>query len=74
MNQIGWPQGGTFSTLLSTVGYDFREENGLVVPQAKGYKVKDALILLIFELYVPSTIVIIFSESTIKNTDCPSIS
>ena len=74
MEQIGWPQGGTFSTLLSTVGYDFHEENGLMVPQAKAYKVKDALILLIFELYVPSTIVIISSESTIKNIDCPSIS
>ena len=74
MNQIGWPQGGTFSTLLSTVGYDFHEENGLMVPKAEEYKVKDALVVLILELYVSSTIVIIFSESTIKNTDCPSIS
>ena len=74
MNRIGWPQGGTFSTLLSTVGYDFHEENGLMVPKAEEYKVKDALVVLILELYVSSTIVIIFSESTIKNTDCPSIS
>ena len=74
MNRIGWPQGGTFSTLLSTVGYDFHEENGLMVPQAKGSKVADALILLIFELYVPSTIVITSSESAIKNTGYPSIS
>ena len=74
MNRIGWPQGGTFSTLLSTVGYDFHEENGLMVPKAEEDKVKDALVLLILELYVPSTIVIISSESAIKNTDCPSIS
>ena len=73
MNHIGWPQGGTFSTLLSTVGYDFHEENGRMVSEAKAYKVRDALILLIFELYVPFTIAIISSESTIKNTDCPSI-
>ena len=74
MNHIGWPQGGTFSTLLSTVGYDFHEENGRMVPQARVSNVADALIILILELYVSSTIVIIFSESTIKNTDCPSIS
>ena len=74
MDQIGWPQGGTFSTLLSTVGYGFHEENGLMVPQAKEYKVADALILLIFELYVHSTIIITSSESVIKNTDYPSIS
>ena len=74
MNQIGWPQGGTFSTLLSTVGYDFHEENGLMVPKAEEYKVKDALVVLILELYVTSTIVITSSESAIKNIDCPSIS
>ena len=74
MNRIGWPQGGTFSTLLSTVGYDFHEENGLMVSKAREYKVADALTLLIFELYVPFTIVIISSESTNKNIDCPSIS
>ena len=73
MNQIGWPQGGVFSTLLSTVGYGFREENGLMVSQAKANKVEDALTLLIFELYVPSTIAIISSESASKNIDCPSI-
>ena len=74
MNQIGWPQGGMFSTLLSTVGYDFHEENGFMVSKAREYKVADALTLLIFELYVPFTIVIISSESTNKNIDCPSIS
>ena len=74
MNKIGWPQGGTFSTLLSTVGYDFHEENGLMVPKAEKHKVKDALVLLILELYVPSTIVITSSESAIKNTDYLSIS
>ena len=74
MNRIGWPQGGTFSTLLSTVGYDFHEENGLMVPKAKENEVKDALVVLIFELYVPSTIVITSSESAIKDTDYPSIS
>ena len=73
MNRIGWPQGGTFPTLLSTAGYDFHERNGLMVPKAEEDKVKDALVLLILELYVPFTIAIISSESTIKNTDCPSI-
>ena len=74
MNRIGWPQGGTFSTLLSTVGYDFHEKNGLMVPRAERNKVQDALALLILELYVPSTIVITSSESAIKDTDYPSIS
>ena len=74
MNHIGWPQGGTFSTLLSTVGYDFHEENGLMVPKAEDDKVKDALVVLILELYVSSTIVITSSESAIKNTGYPSIS
>ena len=74
MNWIGWPQGGMFSTLLSTVGYEFHKENGLMVPKAEKNKVKDALVLLILELYVPSTIVITSSESAIKNTDYPSIS
>ena len=73
-NRIGWPRDGTFLTLLSTVGYDFHEKNGLMVPKAGKNKVKDALVLLILELYVPSTIVIISSESAIKNTDYPSIS
>ena len=74
MNRIGWPQGGTFSTLLSTVGYDFHEENGLMVPQARASNVADALILFILELYVPFTVVITSSESAIKNTGYPSIS
>ena len=74
MNRIGWPQGGTFSTLLSTVGYDFHEENGLMVPKADLGCVEEALIGLILELYVPSTIVITSSESAIKNTGYPSIS
>ena len=74
MNRIGWPQGGTFSTLLSTVGYDFHEDRGHMVPKAKQDEVKDALVVLIFELYVPSTIVITSFKSAIKNTDYPSIS
>ena len=74
MNRIGWPQGGTFSTLLSTVGYDFHEENGLMVLKAETVEVKHALIVLILELYVPATIVITSSESAIKDTDYPSIS
>ena len=74
MDRIGWPQGVTFSTLLSTVGYDFHERNGLMVPKADRNKVRDALALLILELYVPSTIVITSSESAIKNTDYPSTS
>ena len=73
MNHIGWPQGGTFSTLLSTVGYDFHEENSLMVPKAGEDKVKDALVVLILELYVSFTIVITSSESATKNTDYPSI-
>ena len=73
MNRIGWPQGGTFSTLLSTVGYDFHEENSLMVPKAGEDKVKDALVALILELYVSFTIVITSSESATKNTDYPSI-
>ena len=74
MNWIGWSQGGTFSTLLSTIGYDFHKGNRYMVPKSHEYKVADALIILILELYVPSIIVITFSESAIKNTDCPSIS
>ena len=74
MNRIGWPQGGTFSTLLSTVGYNFHEENRYMKPKWHENKVADALILLILELYVPSTIVITSSESAIKNTDYPSTS
>ena len=62
MNQIGWPQGGTFSTLLSTLGYDFHEENGLMVPKADLGCVEEALIGLILELYVPDTIVILSPE------------
>ena len=73
MNRIGWPQGGTFSILLSTVGYDFHEENSLMVPKAGEDKVKDALVALILELYVSFTIVITSSESATKNTDYPSI-
>ena len=74
MNRIGWPQGGTFSTLLSTVGYDFHDENRYMVSKWHEHKVADVLILLIFELYVPSTIIIPSSESAIKSTDYPSIS
>ena len=74
MNRIGWPQGGTFSTLLSTAGYNFHEENRYMEPKWYEQKVADALILLILELYVPSTIVITSYESATKNTDCPSIS
>ena len=73
MNEIGWPQGGTFSTLLSTVGYNFHEENRYKKAKWHENKVADALILLILELYVPSTIVITSSESAIKDTDYPSI-
>ena len=62
MNRIGWPQGGMFSTLLSTVGYDFHEENGLMVPKADLGCVEEALIGLILELYVPYTIVILSPE------------
>ena len=51
MNKIGWPQDGTFVTLLSTMGYHFRERDGRVVTREwDEFQVALVLSLLIFEL------------------------
>ena len=64
MNQTGWAQGGIFSILLSTAGYDLQREKGrMVLQQEMIYDAAGTLTLLIFELYVPCTIVIVSSNS-----------
>ena len=64
MNQTGWSQGGIFSTLLSTAGYDLQREKGrMVLQQEMIYDAADTLTLLIFELYDLSIIVITSSNS-----------
>ena len=64
MNQTGWAQGGIFSTLLSTAGYDLQRDKGrMVLQQEMIYDAADTLTLLIFELYAPCTIVIVSSNS-----------
>ena len=50
MNQIGWPQNGSFSILLPTLGYHFREVGGRMVTRKHAIFVTDALSILIFEL------------------------
>ena len=51
MNEIGWPQGGTFVTLLSTVNYHFYEKDGRMTTTRRwGTKVAPALSVLISEL------------------------
>ena len=64
MNQTGWAQGGIFSTLLSTAGYDLQRDKGrMVLQQEMIYDAADTLTLLIFELYAPYAIVIVSSNS-----------
>ena len=51
MNEIGWPQDGTFVTLISTMGYHFCKRDGRVVTRKwDEFKVAPVLSLLISEL------------------------
>ena len=50
MNEIGWPQDGSFAILLPTLGYHFREVGGRVVTRKYDMDVSEALSVLIFEL------------------------
>ena len=56
MNEIGWPQDGAFTTLLSTVGYYFDEKDGRMVIRRAGLwsDPGSGLSVLIFELWVAS--------------------
>ena len=50
MNKIGWPQDGTFVTLLPTLGYHFRKWDGRIVTRRLWIWTAEALSILIFEL------------------------
>ena len=55
MNEIGWPQGGMFSILLSMWGYSFHEKDGRIVAQRLERRVGPALMFHICELWDHST-------------------
>ena len=50
MNTIGWANDGTFSELLSSVGYDFDPARARLVETKYDARADEALTLLIFEL------------------------
>ena len=50
MNNVGWPQDGTFMALLSNVDYRFNEEDGRTITRKYSKEVAPVLSLLIFEL------------------------
>ena len=50
MDEIGWPQDGTFVTLLLTFGYRFHEKDGRIVTHRPWTWTAEALSILILEL------------------------
>ena len=50
LNTVGWPKDGIFITLLSTVGYYFREKGGRIATVKPDNHVGRALSVLIFEM------------------------
>ena len=50
MDTVGWPTDGTFSELLSSVGYDFDQAKARIIEPKYDARADEALTLLIFEL------------------------
>ena len=49
INEVGWPQNGVFSALLSGLDYSFHEKWGRFVTRKEYWRVAPVLALLIFE-------------------------